>query len=161
VLTIDNGGWRGTNTLLTATEPFDLVISGGAMVHPSATITTNGNVLIRSNGWLTHVAGQTPRFIVNGDLTVNSGGGIIADGTGNQGAVGNGFGGSYSSTNGLIGGGGGHGGYGAAGSFTNAVGGNSYDSITQPTSVGSGGGNGKPEPRTESAKEQTKESLRG
>src|ERR1043165_1920453 len=127
----DNGGWRGTNTLLSVAGPFfDLTIGGGAVVYPSLNAAAFHNLLIQSNGWLTYPASKTSLALtVTGDATVQRGGGIIADALGYPGRQGPGAGGYFIVQSTTIGGGGGYGGYGGAGS-TNAPGGLGYGSVT-------------------------------
>lgn len=131
---VDNGGQAGTNTTLgsVVTGNYDLSVNNGAVLSSPAPLTL-GNLLVGSNGWVS--LGNQP-LTVTGNATVQSGGGIIADGTGNPGGVGQGAGKDYSA-----GGGGGYGGYGASGgSATADYGGVTYGSLTAPQDLGSGGG---------------------
>ena len=109
--------------------------SGGTLeLNVADTITS---MVIASGGVLTHAPGQAGfNLTVTGDLTIEPGGAITADGKGygsdsGPGAGGSGYweggGGSY----------GGLGGYGRA-----ASGGGVYGSITEPLDLGSGGGSG-------------------
>ena len=116
-----------------------MTVSGGAVVVPPST-QTFGTLLVAPDGWL-KVTRQV--LTVTGNATVQAGGGIIADGTGNPAGVGSGAGNYVSTPSGNIGGGGGYGGYGAAGGappLYSAYGGSTYGSMTAPTSLGSGGG---------------------
>jgi hypothetical protein len=132
-LVADNGGHRGTNTLLSTTEAFDVLVSGGGVL----TLTTNqtiGSLVVASNGWISCV-NQSLNILA--DANIQSGGGIIADATSPTPGLGVGlainFFGYYTA------GGGGHGGFGAA-SKEGPVGGISYGLILQPSSTGSSGG---------------------
>jgi hypothetical protein len=130
----DNGGHRGTNTLLSTSEPFDVTIQGGAVV--SLTSTQNvGNLVLASNGWVSCV---NQWLNVLNDATIQAGGGIVADGTGFSNAVGAGANANYYGY--YTAGGGGHGGVGAS-SKEGPVGGISHGSILQPTDQGGRGGN--------------------
>ena len=135
---MDNGGQPGTNTSWTETSTVDLTVKGGAVVAlPGGQ--NFGNLLVASNGWISL---GTQLLTVTGDVTVQAGGGIIADGTGYASGQGPGAG-KYasSSASGYVGGGGGHGGYGAAsGGATPGAGGSTYGSVTSPMDAGSGGG---------------------
>jgi hypothetical protein len=127
-LLVDNGGQSGTNTSWSQLGTVDLTVKGGAVVTPPSSQTI-GTLLVASNGWVS-IANQ-------------AGGGIIADGKGNQGGVGPGAGKYVSTSSGYIGSGGGYGGYGAAGGAPagfSAPGGNFYGSLTAPAEIGSGGG---------------------
>jgi len=138
VTLVDNGGRSGANTLLAAAEPFDLTVRGAAkMTVVSAQAVRN--LVIASNAWFV-VTSQA--LTITGSATVDSGGGILANGTGFPSSQGIGSGGTSSSgTFGVTGGGGGHGGFGAA-SVAGGNGGNSYGSLLQPAAMGSGGGRG-------------------
>jgi hypothetical protein len=133
----DNGGQAGTNTSWSNTSPIDLTVRNGAVVSVPSSQTV-GNLLVASNGWV-NTANQT--LTITGNATVQAGGGIIADGTGNTSGLGTGAGRSYGVNYDYIGGGGGYGGYGASGGVTTfAYGGNVYGSATAPVDLGSGGG---------------------
>jgi hypothetical protein len=140
----DNAGRAGTNTTFGSgsTGTFDLTVRNGAVVTPPVT-QVFGTLLVASNGWVampTSVAGN-PILTVNGNATVQAGGGIIADGMGYAGGSGPGAGKTYTSSYAYIGGGGGYGGYGASGGGTTlAYGGTTYGSVASPTEFGSGGG---------------------
>lgn len=134
---VHNGGMFGTNTLLVATEPFDLIVQGeGAVSLLSAQ--TIGNLLVDSNARISLLnpgAGLT----VTGNATIHSGGRITADGFGYPRNAGPGAGRYYSSYS-YTAGGGGHGGFGAAGGNPMAFGGSPYGSAAVPLTPGSGGG---------------------
>jgi hypothetical protein len=95
--------------------------------------------LISSNATLNFVYPFLSAFF-SGSVTVQSGGAIVSDGAALFSSQGTG--GSFTTANyGLTGGGGGHGGYGG-GAAGGPAGGNSYDSLTFPTLSGSSGGSG-------------------
>ena len=139
-LLVDNGGQSGTNTSWSQLGTVDLTVKGGAVVTPPSSQTI-GTLLVASSGW---VSVANLLLTVTGNATIQAGGGIIADGTGNQAGVGPGAGRYVSTSSGYFGGGGGYGGYGAAGGAPAgylAYGGNGYGSLTTPAEPGSGGGN--------------------
>jgi hypothetical protein len=142
-LLADNGGQGGTNTLLSVSGPFDLTISGGAVVQPSIAVTLN-HFFVRSNSWFTWAPTQSQTVTVTLDAAVDAGGGISADGKGSGPGLGTGAGRSLLATNVYTGGGGGYGGVGAPSAY-GAGGGIGYGTIDQPNSLGSGGGNGNPQ----------------
>jgi len=120
-------------------------LRNGAVAYQQTEPQTFASLLIKSNGWLTAPpSGQGTAGIVslsvNGNATVQSGGGIVSDNQGSGPGVGLGAGHSYSSSPYYPCGGGGYGGYGAAGNSSQAGGGVPYSSISLPTSLGSGGG---------------------
>lgn len=129
-LLVDNGGLRGTNTLVLPFSPTgDLFVQGGGIVVPSTSITfPNLTIFPNSTIMLTN---QT--LTVSGSATVHPGASIFADGTGSRPGVGIGSG-NHSLT---PKGGGSHGGLGGANPFAVASG-----TVTGPTSFGSGGANG-------------------
>lgn len=143
-ISMDNGGSRGTNTLLSVLgTSCDLTVTGGAIASPlagAATIPLR-NLLITSNSWMTLLpSNQTPNLILtlSGDATIQPGGGIVTDAKGYF--TGPGRGGTLDPfSDGYTGGGGGYGGYGGAG-HAGGYGGNSYGSLLQPADPGSGGG---------------------
>jgi hypothetical protein len=150
LVVVDNGGVAGTNTGLgnfisTAT---DLTLQGGAMLYGNSSLQVH-NLTIASNASMAFLNSFNPGLpspTVTGNLIVQQGGLITADGAGYTGGLGLGSGGTtFSSGFGVTGGGGGHGGIGAS-SIPGAAGGNSYDSISNPTIGGSGGGNGSTTP---------------
>lgn len=122
---VDNGGTRGTNTLVSGTGSLDLYVQGGAM---ATSLGVPRDLFVRSNSWVV----QTGNWSVLRNATFDSGGGISLDGLGTT-TVGRG------STFATPKGGGGHGGYGAL----NPPGaGNAYDLAASPALSGSAGGNG-------------------
>jgi RHS repeat-associated protein/uncharacterized repeat protein (TIGR01451 family) len=138
-LRVDTGGCgdRDARFELSGSNPlqwvdFDVEVVRGALVVD--TEQTVRSLVVRTNGSVTHTAGNTNglRLQVSGDLTVEAGGAITADAKGypaNQGpgAGGGGVGGSY-------GGAGGNGGWRV------------YGSATEPVELGSGGGGGGGQP---------------
>jgi hypothetical protein len=146
ILIADNAGHRGTNTPVSAAANSSaLVIRNGAMVTPiSSALQSVASLLINSNGWLSPAnnSGGILQLMINGNATVQSGGGILADALGNAQNTGSGRGFTYGSSSYYPGTGASHGGCGAAG-ITNAsspVFGITYGSTTSPTAAGSGGG---------------------
>lgn len=146
---VDNGGQRGTNTLLNGgtASRYDLTVRGSAVVLiPTETV---GNLLLASNGWIVVSSSPTSTsptaFRVNGNAIIEAGGGILGDGAGYTSGMGPGRG-AYSTYSPYtrLGGGGAYGGYGGTGfalSSTNkSAGGNAYGSVITPTERGSGGG---------------------
>src|ERR1035437_4686398 len=107
----DNGGQSGTNTTWTSVGTLDVWVRNGAVVATPSSQTI-GNLLVASNAWVSVVN----QFItVTGNATIQAGGGVIADGTGNPSGVGTGAGRYVSTSSGYVGGGGGYGGGGGAG----------------------------------------------
>lgn len=138
-LIVDNGGNRGSNTLISgAPASADVFVNSGAAVTLPAGSTTWKSLTIASNGTLGATFGSAASIAlsITSDLAIQPGGAITFDGDGFGGDVGPGRGIFIPSG----GGGGGHGGDGSAGSPIGASGGSSYDSITAPTQAGSGGG---------------------
>lgn len=150
---VNNGGFFGTNTLLTAPDqgiPYDLQITGGAVaspyallgILPSEFLPNLHSLLIGSNAWLTlpradaGVAYSNATLTAKGDITLQVGGGINLNGKGF--GTGLGVGGYGRSGVFPTGGGGGYGGFGGSGQGGSA-GGIAYGSIVQPTDFGSGG----------------------
>jgi len=134
-LVIDNGGIRGSNTLLsTSISGIGLVVGSGASVIlgspqmncSTLTISSNASVGVSGNNLFT--------VTVAGNATIQPGGAIQLDGEGYAANNGPGLGRNTSNS----GSGGGHGGYGSASATT--FGGLSYDSISIPEQSGSGGG---------------------
>ncbi|MDE2141049.1 MAG: hypothetical protein KGJ84_01385 [Elusimicrobia bacterium] len=129
-----------------------LSTSGSVLIEPNAVLqqdasqqSTVGQLTVVSGGRITHSANSTARsFVVNlnvtGNFDLQSGATITASGLGYTGGAvnqnGNGPGaGLYGGGSGS---GGGHG--GAGGISNNTAGGAAYDSVTNPTDLGSGGG---------------------
>lgn len=125
---VDNGGTRGTNTLVAGASSYDLTVMGGAV---AVNLGFPRDVWVRSNAWLS--AGQQFTSInIQRDAVFEAGGGIDLDGLAGNGP---GSGSTFTTPKG----GGGHGGYGG---FQLGNSGNAYGSASAPTSGGSPGGNG-------------------
>ncbi len=138
-LVVDNGGKSGGNTSLAITNgTMDVLIQGNAGVFPSGAWTV-GNLTIASNSLLQASTTTTLALTVADALTIEAGGGLLANVAGYAGGAGPGAGHAYNQ--GLYPcGGGGYGGYGAASSPTNGTGGPAYGSQSAPSGFGSGGG---------------------
>ena len=135
----DNGGHPGTNTLVNATSPFDLVVSGGAVVSPPVSPLNVHNLRIASGGSVVGSGNESVLALVAlGDVNVQAGGAMVVDGQGYP--LGSGPGAGKASSGGASGGG-----YGGIGGASSTVsGGLSYGSAMQPLDFGSGGGGGFP-----------------
>jgi hypothetical protein len=130
---VDNAGQSGANTAWTYGSTIDLTITGGASVLLPG-YQSIGNLFITSNAWLV-MSNQTSPITISGNATIQSGGGILADGTG----YGSGQGPGPGRTSGSgLGSGGGYGGSG--GSSASTAGGTSYGYLSTPSDLGSGGG---------------------
>jgi len=107
-----------------------LTIANEGFVYLQTTITTISNLHVKSGGMLSHHAGQIGFDLrVPGDVTIDSGGSISADGKGYGSEGGPGAGGG-----GYCGGGGGYGGSGGWASV-DGEGGLVYGSITEPNAL--------------------------
>ncbi|MFH1745534.1 MAG: immunoglobulin domain-containing protein [Planctomycetota bacterium] len=134
----DNGGISGVWTPLTETDPFTYTIANGAIVYPTEALTVSG-IHVASGGTLTHLSGDDSFYLnVQGDVTIDAGGAIQANGRGHGSSSGPGQG-SDGSTYGA---GAGYG--GAGGDSTQATGGSTYGIEWTPNLLGSGGGKGDP-----------------
>ena len=140
-LIIDNGGLSGANTPISAPAPYDLTISGGAVVVPQfpGNNLTIDSLLVASNAVLTQASAGRVYFTVLSNALVQSNASISADGLGYN-ASQRGPGAGTVASNG-VGSGGGHGGMGGAGA-SGAPGGATYDSSQEPALWGSAGGVG-------------------
>jgi hypothetical protein len=139
LVTADNGGQAGANTILTiSTNSVNVQVQGHASVVAAGTWTV-GSLTVASNGFLIPSTSATLNLTASGPITVAAGGGIVADSAGNQQGQGVGAGNSYNGLN-FPCSGGGYGGYGAASNPTNALGGTYYGSQISPSGLGSGGG---------------------
>jgi len=145
-LVADNGGWPGTNTLLSVTDPVHLTIRGAAVVSRSTSLVLSG-LVVSSNSSLTLPLNLQPiplLLTVTGNVEIAAGGKVDGDGKGYPGGMGPGAGGS-GFTRGLqsyLGGGGGHGGRGGSASG-GQPGGNGSGVAQEPSNdFGSGGGAG-------------------
>ena len=142
-LVLDNAGLQGTNSSLAlfGGGTFDVTVTGGAVLSPNGGLSGLRNLLVTSNSFIS-VRPFSPLFIsASGNVTVQSGAGILLDGQGSAAGQGSGAGRNLFANNTYSGSGAGHGGYGGNGA-TGALGGNAYDNISQPFQSGSGGGNG-------------------
>ena len=147
-IVMDNGGLSGTNSgWPTGLGPtVDLTLRNGASLAMQSSSQTVGNLLIGSNSWI-YVSGNAGinsyTLTVNGNATIQPGGGIIADGGGYSyynGGIGPGGGGYYGS---ISSGGGGFGGWGGAGGgSTFAVGGHPVGLVSAPGPGSAGGTSG-------------------
>jgi hypothetical protein len=135
-LILDNGGHPGTSTLLQSVKSADLTLRNGAIGLISGPLTF-GNLLVSSNAWL--LISNYSYTVTLSSATIQAGGGILADAAGYAAGTGSGAG-QYSYNSPYPCSGAGHGGYGASGTGNYPAGGTVYDSITSPTSPGSGGG---------------------
>ena len=148
-LILDNGGNAGTNTLVQSASSADLILRNGAIGSASSSVSF-ANLFMSSNAWLTayRYSSSAPAYIVNfsflGNATIQAGSGIFTDFLGYPGGQGPGAGQYYYNNSAYPCGGAGHGGYGGNSTGNYAVGGNTYDYMTSPTSPGSGGGNYPP-----------------
>ena len=118
----------------------DLAVSSGAVVTLNTSLSLS-QMTVNAGGQVTHESGSTGFALsVSGNLTVEAGGVISADGAGfaaGQGpGAGEAGGGNQFNNNG--GGGGGYGGFGGVARVP--LGGPSYGSMMQPLELGSGGG---------------------
>jgi hypothetical protein len=137
LLLVDNGGQSGTNTPLAVLNGADVLVRGNGQVSVSAPWTAN-NVIIESNGWLTALP-LTTLTIAAASVTVEAGGGIVADAAGYGPGSGPGSG-SFGPSVYFPCAGGGYGGFGGKGSSTNAWGGVAYGHQRLADAFGSGGG---------------------
>jgi hypothetical protein len=140
-LVLDNGGHPGTSTPLQSMGSTDLILRNGAIGLVSTPLTFV-NLLVSSNAWL--LMTNSSYTVTLSSATIQAGGGIIADAFGYAAGQGSGAGQSYYYNSTYLCGGAGHGGCGANSTGNYALGGNTYDSTTSPTSLGSGGGNYSP-----------------
>ena len=107
-------------------------------VASSCVIDVAQDLLITGSSTITHVAGSSGVHIRAGNLTLEAGSSISADGKGYGSDSGPGAGQSGS---GQFSSGGGGGGYGGPGGTGSGQGGSTYGSPTEPVDLGSGGGN--------------------
>ena len=135
-LLVDNAGQSGTNTPVEAASPFDLVVSGGAIVFPLNNFLVLSNLTVGTGSSLLGNSIVTPLDVaVLGDAVIQAGAVITVDGKGNNAASRPG-GGQEDSASG-IGSGAGYGGQGGASSVL--PGGTTYGSAQQPVDFGSAG----------------------
>ena len=137
-LLVDNAGHAGMPTPVQPEGAFDSVTISGEAVAQVLSALAAGSLLVADGGTLSCREGEAlPEIVVTGDLTIQAGGAINADGKGHPAATGPGAGGSSS----VRAAGAGHGGIGGMANSPATVGG-SYGSITNPVELGSGGGTG-------------------
>ncbi|MCK5711806.1 MAG: hypothetical protein KAI25_03735, partial [Hyphomicrobiaceae bacterium] len=132
---IDNGGM------------FSIVSGGGSLMIPAASKLAGNTARtftgLTVNGTLTHTNNTIAEtykldYVINGDLLIAESGAIAVQEKGYQAETGPGAGGGGY----VVGGGGaGYGGGGGVGAYSSGTGGPSYGSITEPSNIGSGGGN--------------------
>ena len=138
LLIVDNGAHAGADTSVQYSSGSDLTLRNYGLIYASSSITF-ANLIVGSNALLV-VTNQNLNISAN-NVTVQIGGGIIADGGGSSSGQGTGHGNYYYYAPTYPCSGAGHGGYGANSVSNSAVGGTaSYDSITSPNYPGSGGG---------------------
>ena len=142
-LIVDNGGARGTNTLLSGVySTSDVSLTNGAAATISSTVSGPPmmwrSLTIYSNATLGGMpgSGALSSLSIQTDLRIQPGGAMVFDGDGFPANAGAGHGAFVYAS----GGGGGHGGDGSSGSAVSAGGGMGYDSIAAPSQAGSGGG---------------------
>jgi hypothetical protein len=129
-LLVDNGGLRGTDTLVCPYSPKgDLIVQGGAVAVPSTSLSVSSLAVFTNSGIM--MSNQT--LTISGNATVQAGASVHANGTGYGPGSGPGAGSHGQNPKG----GGSHAGWGGANPLAVASG-----SVTSPTSWGSGGGNG-------------------
>jgi hypothetical protein len=145
LLVVDNGGQSGTNTMLAiADETIDVLIEGNAGVIPSGTWTV-GDLTVASNSLLLADPPGTIILTAAGAITIEAGGGLLANAAGYSGSEGPGAGRGYNDGRYWPCGGGGYGGNGASSFPTNGVGGAAYGNQAVPSGSGSGGGSFLPD----------------
>lgn len=137
-LILDNGGHLGTNTPLQTAEAADLTIRGGAIGSPAGELNFK-DLYIYSNGWIMATF-NTFNLFFGGNALIQAGGGILADNAGNPAQEGQGAGRAFGLNGTEVGSGAGHGGLGGASEGDAALGGITYDLLTEPSLPGSGGG---------------------
>ncbi len=138
-------GARGEWTPLTSPVAFNLLLDGSAVAYPTEPLTV-GTVNLAGSAWLTHATGSTGLVVnASGNLTIGKDAAINVDGRGYP------FGGNRGPGTGVradwAGTGAGHGGIGGH-STTGVDGGANYDSLLQPTALGSQGGDSNGGPGT-------------
>ncbi len=141
---VDNGGNIGTNTGITfSSSQSGLILRNGAIGCLNVNGQNFSTLLITANAWLVQyckINSGTVSLVCDGNVTIQTNGGIIADSYGNPQNSGNGHGNANQSSPYFPGSGGGHGGYGGWGLSNLISGGVANDSTTAPTLGGSGGG---------------------
>lgn len=146
---LDNNGQSGAGTPAQSVSTANLILRNGAVGYQPSGSETFASLLVSSNAWLKGLSNTTSagtvNLTVNGNATVQAGGGIVTDNSASAAGSGSGAGHAYSLPPNYPCSGGGYGGYGAnsSGSFA-AAGGSVYGSITSPSADGSGGGTDSP-----------------
>jgi hypothetical protein len=140
LLTLDNGGLTGTNSIVESSPTTDLIVQNGAWAAPSGGTLNLRNLVIGTNGILAMRTAALLTLTLSGNCTIQAGGALLADTNGyaaNTGLSGSG-GGAYSGSSGstYYCGGGGHGGFGGASGPATV--GTPNDSMTGPTGAGGG-----------------------
>jgi hypothetical protein len=146
---VDNGGLVGTNTPISSLPSCDLTIANGAQIGVGLNFSDLNihNLFIGSNSFFfmqpAVQEGIGLRLYLAGNGTIQSGGGIIADGAGYAAGLGPNPGSTSISNSIPTGGGGGYGGYGGNSAFGSKGGGaGMLPSQDDPALPGSGGGAG-------------------
>jgi hypothetical protein len=144
-LILDNAGHAGTNTPVQSLPTGNLIIRNGAIGTVSSA--TFASLTISSNAWMASIGPNSyggMNVTINGNATVQSGGGITADLAGGTAGTGPGPGNYYA---GFLYpcSGAGHGGTGGNSVSSLALGGSAYETVMSPYyDAGSGGGNYPP-----------------
>jgi len=147
LLIVDNGGHRGTNTLVSSLPNNNLVLRNGAVAVQSSYPLSLTSLLITSNAWMVpgiNNPGTVNVSIFGSAAVIQAGGGIVADASGSAQNIGTGRGYISGSAPWYPCSGAGHGGYGAFALSNLIAGGITFDSTTSPSVVGSGGGGTSP-----------------
>jgi hypothetical protein len=140
---VDNGGNSGMLTPLASPEPFNLTVSGNAVVSASQGLTLT-TLHLCTNSFLTDLAGDASlNVVVLSNAVIDAGGAFTLDGKGYP--IGTHLGPGVAPEVNYYSGGGGYGGQGGAG-WGGAPGGPTYGSLMQPVDLGSAGGTGAGEP---------------
>lgn len=139
-LVLDNGGNGGALSPLDVPPSTRLVLAAGTTVYPVGPLEVV-SLHLKPGATLTHTNGQSGLSIrVAGDLTLDAGATLVANGLGYP--VGNDPGPGSGQTGGSAGGGGAHGGNGGLAWPGDVVGGVAYGSVVEPTTFGSSSGAG-------------------
>ncbi len=137
-LVLDNGGHSGASTPLQSANSTDLTLRNGAVGLITSPLIA-GDLLVGSNAWM--LISNYSYTVTLSSATIQAGGGILADAAGYKAGQGSGAGQYYYYNSTYPCSGAGHGGFGANSIGNYALGGNSVDSTTSPSMLGSGGGN--------------------
>jgi hypothetical protein len=143
IMIVDNGGNVGTNTGI-AYSSFQngLILRNGAIGCLNSSLQDFSSLLITSNAWLVpgQNSGGTVGLSCQGNVTIQAGGGIIADTYGSAQNLGTGHGLGWGQSPFYPCSGAGHGGFGGFGTANLVAAGAAFDSTTSPNQGGSGGG---------------------